>query len=95
MGHASSRAALIYQHRTTPPRQAHRRRGQQARPGRTQAIGYAAGTRQEEALMTASLMTSESMALAARFQVERMTGIEPALSAWKFNELVLIMQLDQ
>jgi hypothetical protein len=32
--------------------------------------------------MTASLMISENTALAARYQVERMTGIEPALSAW-------------
>ncbi len=31
----------------------------------------------------ASLMIPESMALAARFQVEGMTGIEPALSAWE------------
>ena len=33
--------------------------------------------------MTASPMISENTALAARFQVERMTGIEPALSAWE------------
>ena len=55
----------------------------------------AAGTRQEEALMTASLMILENIALAARFQVERMTGIEPALSAWEFNELVRIMRIEQ
>jgi hypothetical protein len=30
-----------------------------------------------------SLVISENMALAARSQVERMTGIEPALSAWE------------
>jgi hypothetical protein len=33
--------------------------------------------------MTASLMISGNATLAARFQVERMTGIEPALSAWE------------
>jgi hypothetical protein len=45
--------------------------------------------------MTASLMILENIALAARFQVERMTGIEPALSAWEFNELVRIMRIEQ
>ena len=34
-------------------------------------------------------MISENMALAARFQVERMTGIEPALSAWEADVLPL------
>jgi hypothetical protein len=33
--------------------------------------------------MMASLLISEIIALAARSQVERMTGIEPALSAWE------------
>ena len=48
------------------------------------------GTQQEGALISASLMIPESTALAARSQVERMTGIEPALSAWEsapFNPL--------
>ena len=39
--------------------------------------------------MTASLMISENTALAARSQVERMTGIEPALSAWEADVLPL------
>jgi hypothetical protein len=39
--------------------------------------------------MTATLMISENAALAARFQVERMTGIEPALSAWEADVLPL------
>jgi hypothetical protein len=33
--------------------------------------------------LMASLMISENMALAARSRLERMTGIEPALSAWE------------
>jgi hypothetical protein len=33
--------------------------------------------------MMTTLMLSENMALAARSRVERMTGIEPALSAWE------------
>jgi hypothetical protein len=33
--------------------------------------------------MTASLMISENRTLAARSSLERMTGIEPALSAWE------------
>ena len=37
----------------------------------------------------ASLGISENIALAARFQVERMTGIEPALSAWEADVLPL------
>src|ERR1700735_4587725 len=37
----------------------------------------------------ASPMISENMALAARFQVERVTGIEPALSAWEADVLPL------
>jgi hypothetical protein len=36
-----------------------------------------------------SLGISENIALAARFQVERMTGIEPALSAWEADVLPL------
>jgi hypothetical protein len=82
MGHASTRAALIYQHRIT-----HRDKliagDQQARRGRTQAIEHATGTRQEDALMTATLMISKNTALPARSLLERMTGIEPALSAWE------------
>jgi hypothetical protein len=39
--------------------------------------------------MTATLMISENTALAARSQVERMTGIEPALSAWEADVLPL------
>ena len=34
-------------------------------------------------------MRSETIALAARSQVERMTGIEPALSAWEADVLPL------
>jgi hypothetical protein len=33
--------------------------------------------------MMTTLMLSENMALAARSRAERMTGIEPALSAWE------------
>jgi hypothetical protein len=58
MGHASTRAALIYQHRTT-----HR-----------------------DKLIADDLGNT---ALAARSQVERMTGIEPALSAWEADVLPL------
>jgi hypothetical protein len=39
--------------------------------------------------MSASLIIPESVALAARSQVERMTGIEPALSAWEADVLPL------
>jgi hypothetical protein len=39
--------------------------------------------------MTTTLMISENAALAARSQVERMTGIEPALSAWEADVLPL------
>ena len=39
--------------------------------------------------MTRSLVISASAALAARSQVERMTGIEPALSAWEADVLPL------
>jgi hypothetical protein len=42
-----------------------------------------------------SLMISENTALAAHSLLERMTGIEPALSAWEFAESVRIMQLEQ
>jgi hypothetical protein len=37
----------------------------------------------------ATLMISGNIALAARSQVERMTGIEPALSAWEADVLPL------
>jgi hypothetical protein len=39
--------------------------------------------------MSAPLVIPESTALAARSQVERMTGIEPALSAWEADVLPL------
>jgi hypothetical protein len=39
--------------------------------------------------MTATLVISKNIALAARSQVERMTGIEPALSAWEADVLPL------
>ncbi len=39
--------------------------------------------------MTTSLIISKSNALPARSQVERMTGIEPALSAWEADVLPL------
>jgi hypothetical protein len=39
--------------------------------------------------MTVSLVISENIGLAARSQVERMTGIEPALSAWEADVLPL------
>jgi hypothetical protein len=45
--------------------------------------------------MTASLMISENIALAAHYHWERMTGIEPALSAWESTDSVRIMQLEQ
>jgi Phage integrase family len=95
MGHASTRAALIYQHRTTHRDKLIADEISQRAPGRAQAIGHAAGTRQEEALMTTSLMISENTALAVRYHWERMTGIEPALSAWEFAESVRITQLEQ
>ena len=40
-------------------------------------------------LMMATLMISENIALPARSEVERMTGIEPALSAWEADVLPL------
>jgi hypothetical protein len=43
--------------------------------------------------MTATLLISENTALAARSQVERMTGIEPALSAWESVPFGLISRL--
>jgi hypothetical protein len=39
--------------------------------------------------MMATLMISENIVLAARYQVERVTGIEPALSAWEADVLPL------
>jgi hypothetical protein len=39
--------------------------------------------------MTSSPVVSENITLAARSQVERMTGIEPALSAWEADVLPL------
>jgi hypothetical protein len=39
--------------------------------------------------MMATLMISENIALAALSQVERVTGIEPALSAWEADVLPL------
>jgi hypothetical protein len=74
---------------------ASRGRDGQAGPGRAEANGHAAGTRHEEALMMATKMISENMALAARFQVERMTGIEPAMSAWESTDFVRIIHLEQ
>ena len=41
--------------------------------------------------MMAAQVISGNIALAAHSQVERMTGIEPALSAWEFAESVRIM----
>ena len=40
-------------------------------------------------------MFSENMALAACSHLERMTGIEPALSAWEFAESVRFIQSEQ
>jgi hypothetical protein len=91
MGHASTRAALIYQHRTT-----HRDKLiADEISKRAQAELKRSGTQQEEALMTASLMVSENTTLPARSQVERMTGIGPALSALEFVKSVRIMHLEQ
>ena len=39
--------------------------------------------------MAATLIVSENRALAARPHLERMTGIEPALSAWEADVLPL------
>ena len=39
--------------------------------------------------MMATLVVSENIALAARSHVERVTGIEPALSAWEADVLPL------
>ena len=39
--------------------------------------------------MRATLMISENTGLAARSSLERMTGIEPALSAWEADVLPL------
>jgi hypothetical protein len=41
------------------------------------------GTQREGALTMTTMMIPKNTALAARSQVERMTGIEPALSAWE------------
>jgi hypothetical protein len=53
------------------------------------------GTRQRQALLMASLVISKNMAPAARSQVERMTGIEPALSAGEFADPVRLMHSEQ
>jgi hypothetical protein len=45
--------------------------------------------------VTATLMMSENAALAARSQVEWMTGIEPAPSALESTDSVRIMHLGQ
>jgi hypothetical protein len=66
-----------------------------SRGGISPAIGQETGTQQEEVLMIATLIISENIALAARSQVERMTGIEPALSAWEFAESARIGHAEQ
>jgi hypothetical protein len=38
-------------------------------------------------------MISENIALAARSEVERMTGIEPALSAWESAPFCVVCRL--
>ena len=53
------------------------------RRSRTLPIGHATGTRQRRGIMTTSELRPETNALAARSLLERVTGIEPALSAWK------------
>jgi hypothetical protein len=61
-----------------------RARAELKRSGTQRARG-----KHEEAEVSGSLMFSEKIALAALFQVERMTGIEPALSAWEADVLPL------
>jgi integrase len=61
MGHSSTRAAVIYQHRTMHRDKIIADAMGQARDGRTQAIGHAAGTRQEQAIMTATLVISKTL----------------------------------
>src|SRR6476469_6970394 len=53
------------------------------RRSRTLPIGHATGTRQPRGIMTPSELRPETNALAARSLLERVTGIEPALSAWE------------
>ena len=89
MGHASTRAALIYQHRTTRRDKiiadeiSKRAEAELKRSGTKRARG------KKEALMMSSLIISEHSTLPARSLLERVTGIEPALSAWEADVLPL------
>jgi integrase len=92
MGHSTTRAALIYQHRTTERDRLIAGRHEQAGRARTEPphrrIGHTTGTRTEQGFMTMGA-TLATMLLTSGIQRERVTGIEPALSAWEADVLPL------
>lgn len=78
MDHSSTRAALIYQHRITQ----RDRMTADAMAKRAAVELKPAGTSQGQARLMAILLIPENIALAEISQMERVTGIEPTLSAW-------------
>ena len=85
MGHSSTRAAYIYQHRTS----LRDKMIADEISRRAEAEQTRSGTWQQGTLMTGEGLRWEGSALAAPSQKERVTGIEPALSAWEADVLPL------
>ena len=85
MGHSSTRAAYIYQHRTA----LRDKMIADEISRRVEAEQTRLGTQRQGTLMTGEGLRSEGSALAAGSHWERVTGIEPALSAWEADVLPL------
>jgi len=78
MGHSTTRAALIYQHRTSLRDTRSAGEPKPSVPNRVRN-GHEPTARPRDC----SWLHSKNTALAARSAFERVTGIEPALSAWE------------
>jgi hypothetical protein len=91
MGHSTTRAALIYQHRTS----ARDKKIADAISKLTRAEHPRSGTTRGERQVTDSLMFAESRRYPGASVVERVTGIEPALSAWESTDITRNMHHDQ
>ena len=90
MGHASMRAALIYQHATSERDREIARPWTGASPGRPTQTGK--GTRMARKIQTGrseKAQVPRSCGLPGPSWVERATGIEPAPSVWKTEALPL------
>jgi Phage integrase family len=85
MGNSSTRAAYIYQHHTS----LRDKTIADEISRRVEAEQTRSGTRRQGTLMTGEVLRWEGGALAALSQTERVTGIEPALSAWEADVLPL------